>query len=96
MRRAGIAGSARIGRYCRIGGGVGIAGHVTIADHVEISGYTAITKSIDTAGTYSGVYPFEANRDWRRNAAQVRRLSDLARRVAALEDTIAALTRSRS
>jgi UDP-3-O-[3-hydroxymyristoyl] glucosamine N-acyltransferase len=84
----GIAGSVRIGRYCRIGGGVGIAGHVTIADHVEISGGTAITKSIDSSGAYSGVYPFEANRRWRRNAVQVRHLAELARRVAALEDEV--------
>jgi UDP-3-O-[3-hydroxymyristoyl] glucosamine N-acyltransferase len=92
----GIAGSARIGRYCRIGGGVGIAGHVTIADRVEISGHTAVTRSIDAPGIYSGVYPFEPNRDWRKNAVQVRRLADLARRVAALEDELAALRRSRS
>lgn len=92
----GIAGSVRIGRECRIGGGVGIAGHVTIADNVDVSGYTAITKSIPISGVYSGVYPFEANRDWRRNAAQLRHLSDLAHRVAALEDRLAELTRSRS
>jgi UDP-3-O-[3-hydroxymyristoyl] glucosamine N-acyltransferase len=91
----GIAGSAQIGRYCRIGGAVGIAGHVTIADRVEISGNTAITKSIDQPGIYSGVYPFEANRDWRRNAAQLRHLAALARRVKALEDSLAEITRSR-
>jgi UDP-3-O-[3-hydroxymyristoyl] glucosamine N-acyltransferase len=92
----GIAGSVQIGRYCRIGGAVGIAGHVSIADHVEISGHTSITKSIDKAGVYSGVYPFEPNREWRRNAAQLRHLAEIARRVGALEATIAELTRSRS
>jgi UDP-3-O-[3-hydroxymyristoyl] glucosamine N-acyltransferase len=92
----GIAGSVHIGRYCRVGGAVGIAGHVTITDHVEISGHTSITKSIDKPGVYSGVYPFEPNRDWRRNAAQLRHLAELARRVAALEDGLAQLTRSRS
>jgi UDP-3-O-[3-hydroxymyristoyl] glucosamine N-acyltransferase len=84
----GIAGSVRIGRYCRIGGLVGIAGHVDIADNVEISGHTGVTRSIDRAGAYSGVYPFEANRAWRRNATQVRHLADMAKRIAALEDAI--------
>jgi UDP-3-O-[3-hydroxymyristoyl] glucosamine N-acyltransferase len=84
----GIAGSVHIGRYCRIGGGVGIAGHVTIADYVEISGGTSITRSIATRGAYSGVYPFEPNREWRRNAVQLRRLSELARRVAVLEEAV--------
>lgn len=92
----GIAGSVQIGRYCRIGGAVGIAGHVNITDRVEISGHTSITKSIDKPGVYSGVYPFEPNREWRRNAAQLRHLAEIARRVGALEDTLAELTRSRS
>ena len=92
----GIAGSVRIGRHCRIGGGVGIAGHVRIADGVEVSGHTAITKSIETPGVYSGVYPFEPNRDWRRNAAQLRHLAEIGRRVAALEDGLEQLKRSRS
>jgi UDP-3-O-[3-hydroxymyristoyl] glucosamine N-acyltransferase len=92
----GIAGSVQIGRYCQIGGAVGIAGHVSITDRVHISGHTSITKSIDQPGVYSGVYPFEPNREWRRNAAQVRHLAEIARRVAALEDGLAALRRSRS
>ena len=84
----GIAGSAQIGSHCRIGGAVGIAGHVRIADRVEISGQTAITRSIDTPGVYSGVYPFEPNSNWRRNAAQLRHLAEIARRVAALERAV--------
>jgi UDP-3-O-[3-hydroxymyristoyl] glucosamine N-acyltransferase len=92
----GIAGSAQIGRHCRIGGGVGIAGHVTIADRVEISGHTAVTKSIPAPGVFTGVYPFESNRDWRRNAAQLRHLAELARRIAALEGDIEELRRTRT
>lgn len=81
----GIAGSSRIGSYCRIGGASGIAGHLSIADRVEISAHTLITKSITEAGTYTGAYPFESNRDWRRNAASLRSLGELALRVRVLE-----------
>jgi UDP-3-O-[3-hydroxymyristoyl] glucosamine N-acyltransferase len=81
----GIAGSTRIGRRCRIGGASGIAGHLTIADDVEISAHTLITKSIAQSGTYTGAYPFEPNRDWRKNAANLRNLSDLAQRIRHLE-----------
>jgi UDP-3-O-[3-hydroxymyristoyl] glucosamine N-acyltransferase len=91
---AGVAGSARIGRHCRIGGASGIAGHLTIADHVEISAHTIITKSIEKSGTYTGAYPFEENRNWRRNAAQLRHLSELAERVRALEKQLALHERS--
>ena len=92
----GIAGSVQIGRSCRIGGAGGSAGHGRIADHVEISGHTSVTKSIGKPGVYSGVYPFEPNRDWRRNAAQLRHLADIAKRLTALEAALEELTRSRS
>jgi len=91
----GIAGSTKIGRNCRIGGAAGIAGHVTIADGVEISAYSGITKSIDKPGIYTGLYPFEANRDWRRNAAHLRHLAELAERLRSLERELDALGRSK-
>lgn len=84
----GIAGSSRVGRYCRIGGASGIAGHLSIADQVEISAHTLVTKSITEPGTYTGAYPFEANRDWRRNAASLRNLGELTERVRALEKAL--------
>jgi UDP-3-O-[3-hydroxymyristoyl] glucosamine N-acyltransferase len=84
----GIAGSSRIGRFCRIGGASGIAGHLSIADNVEISAHTLVTKSIDEAGTYTGAYPFEHSREWRRNAASLRNLAKLTGRVRALEQEL--------
>jgi len=82
---AGIAGSTTVGRYCRIGGASGIAGHLKIADNVEISTFTLVTKSIGSAGTYTGAYPFERNGEWRRNAVQLKHLDELAQRVRAIE-----------
>jgi len=92
---AGVAGSAKIGRCCRIGGASGIAGHLTIADHVEISTHTLITKSIDKPGVYTGAYPFDVNREWRRNAVQLRHLGDLAERIRALEESLAGTERAK-
>ncbi len=85
---SGIAGSATIGRHCQIGGLSGIAGHLTIADGVVISAHTLITKSIDRPGVYTGAYPFDTNREWRTNAAQLRHLGALAARVRALEQML--------
>ena len=81
----GIAGSAVIGAHCMIGGGAGISGHLTIADHVVISGATSITRSIHKPGFYSGVFPFDDNAAWEKNAATLRHLHALRDRVRALE-----------
>lgn len=82
---AGIAGSAVIGAHCMIGGHAGVAGHVNIADHVVVSAATQITRSIAKPGMYSGLFPFEENAAWERNAATLRQLHALRARVRALE-----------
>lgn len=87
----GIAGSARIGRRCTVGGGAIILGHLTIADDVNISAATLITKSIDRPGTYTGAMPFEAHRDWQKNAARMRHLDAAAEKIRELEARIGRL-----
>ena len=87
---AGIAGSTSIGRHCRIGGSAGILGHLQIADHVEISSFTLINKSISEPGSYAGIYPFSDMGEWRKNAARLRHLDELAKRVKQLEQEISA------
>ena len=87
----GIAGSAIIGRHCRIGGGTGILGHTEISDHVEISSYTMIGKSIRKPGTYTGIFPFSTHDVWRKNAAQLRHLDELANKIKILQQEIAIL-----
>jgi len=81
----GIAGSARIGNHCALGGASMIYGHIAIADHVSVSAGTLIMKSLDEPGTYTGVYPFTTHQRWLKNAAQLRQLDELAKRVRHLE-----------
>ncbi len=88
-----IAGSATIGHHCRIGGCTGILGHIQIADNVEISSFTMIGKSIREAGIYTGIFPFSSNQEWRKNAAQVRHLDELAAKVKTLQQEIEGLKR---
>jgi len=90
---AGIAGSAVIGRYCLIGGGARILGHLQLADHVEIAAHTLVGKSIREAGSYAAIFPFSKTEDWRRNAAHLRHLDDLVKRVKTLEQELEALKR---
>lgn len=81
----GIAGSADIGRQCTIGGAAVILGHLKLADRVNVSAGTLISRSINEAGTYTGVFPSAHNASWARNAVALRHLSELAGRVRELE-----------
>lgn len=72
----GIAGSTIIGKRCIIGGAVGINGHVKITDDVTLSGMTMVTKSIQTAGSYSSGTAAMPTAKWRRAAVRFRQLGD--------------------
>ncbi|WP_349743326.1 UDP-3-O-(3-hydroxymyristoyl)glucosamine N-acyltransferase [Roseateles cavernae] len=82
---AGVAGSAVIGRQCTVGGGAIVLGHLSLADGVHVSAATVVTRSIAKPGTYSGVFPFDDNASWEKNAATLRQLHALRERLRALE-----------
>jgi len=82
----GVAGSATIGAHCSLGGGAIVLGHLTIADRVQVSAATVITRSIGKPGLYSGVFPFDDNAAWEKNAATLRQLHALRERLRALEN----------
>ena len=87
----GIAGSAVIGARCTVGGGAVILGHLTIADDVNVSAGTLVTKSIASAGTYSGAVPFLEHGDWLKNFSRLRHLDAMADKIRALEQRLAEL-----
>jgi UDP-3-O-[3-hydroxymyristoyl] glucosamine N-acyltransferase len=82
----GIAGSTRIGHHSRIGGAAMILGHLEIAPHTEISPGTMVMKSLPKGGKYTALYPLEPHRQWRTNAAHLKHLDDLVRRLSKLEE----------
>ncbi len=81
----GIAGSTRIGAYCTFAGQAGVVGHVSICDHVHVGAACAVTRSITKPGSYGGMFPFDENGVWDKNAATLRQLYALRGRVRALE-----------
>jgi UDP-3-O-[3-hydroxymyristoyl] glucosamine N-acyltransferase len=85
---AGVAGSTTIGAYCQIGGAALIQGHIDICDRVIVSAGTFVTKSIREPGAFTSVLPLMKHEDWKRNAAHLRHLDALVRRVKALEEKI--------
>jgi UDP-3-O-[3-hydroxymyristoyl] glucosamine N-acyltransferase len=85
----GIAGSTQIGARCTFGGQVGIVGHLRIVDDVHVGGGTVISRSILKPGHYGGVFPFDDNATWEKNAATLRQLHALRGRLRALEKKLA-------
>jgi UDP-3-O-[3-hydroxymyristoyl] glucosamine N-acyltransferase len=84
----GVAGSATIGQRCTVGGGAIILGHLTLADDVHISAATVVTRSIIKPGQYSGVFPFDDNAAWEKNAATLRQLHQMRDRLRQLEKKV--------
>ena len=84
----GVAGSAKIGKYCTFGGAAMVLGHLTIADHVHVSSGSLVSRSIHEAGQYTGFYPLAKNADWEKTAAIVRNLEDMRNRLRELEKNI--------
>jgi UDP-3-O-[3-hydroxymyristoyl] glucosamine N-acyltransferase len=88
----GVAGSAKIGKYCTFGGAAMVLGHLTIADKVHISSGSMVSRSILEPGQYTGFYPLAKNADWEKSAAIVRNLDAMRDKIRALEKTIKTLT----
>ena len=90
----GVAGSAKIGKYCTFGGAAMVLGHLTIVDHVHISSGSLVSRSILEAGQYTGFYPLAKNSDWEKTAAIVRNLASLREKIRNLEKNINTLTKT--
>ena len=83
-----IAGGAKRVQRCTVGGGAIVLGHLSLADDVHISAATVVTRSIHKPGQYSGVFPFDDNAAWEKNAATLRQLHQMRDRLRQLEKKI--------
>jgi UDP-3-O-[3-hydroxymyristoyl] glucosamine N-acyltransferase len=81
----GVSGSTTIGARCTFGGQAGVAGHLHIADDVHVTGTSLVSGDIRQAGDYSSAISAGEAAAWRRNAARLRNLDELAARLKKLE-----------
>ena len=91
----GVAGSAKIGKYCTFGGAAMVLGHLTIVDNVHISSGSMVSRSILDPGQYTGFYPLAKNAEWEKSAAIVRNLGTMREKIRELEKTIKSLTQKK-
>jgi UDP-3-O-[3-hydroxymyristoyl] glucosamine N-acyltransferase len=92
----GVAGSAKIGKYCTFGGAAMVLGHLTIVDKVHVGSGSMVSRSILEPGQYTGFYPLAKNADWEKSAAIVRNLTTMRDKLRALEKTIKTRTENES
>jgi len=85
--QVGLAGSTRIGENCILAGQVGTAGHLTVGDGAVITAQSGVPNDVPERSLYSG-YPAVENREWLRMMAALRRLPDLQKRLAELEEKL--------
>ena len=83
--QVGFAGGTELGERCTVGGQAGFAGHLSIADDVHIGGQGRVSRDVSEAGHYASGTSLMTVRDWARNAARYEKLTDLAKRIDALE-----------
>lgn len=88
----GISDSTRIGKHCMLAGGVGLVGHIDICDNVFLTGMTMVTHSITEPGAYSSGTAMQPAAEWRKSAARIRQLDDIARRLRQLEKRVGDVT----
>jgi UDP-3-O-[3-hydroxymyristoyl] glucosamine N-acyltransferase len=88
----GISGSTNIGKHCMLAGGVGLVGHIDICDNVFLTGMTMVTHSITEPGSYSSGTAMQPAAEWRKSAARIRQLDDIARRLRQMEKRVGDVT----
>jgi len=85
--QVGIAGSTTIGDDVTLAGQVGVAGHVTVGKGVTAVGQSGITNSV-ADGTFVSGYPAIENRQWLKSSVIFRKLPELRKALADLEQRI--------
>jgi UDP-3-O-[3-hydroxymyristoyl] glucosamine N-acyltransferase len=94
--QVGIAGSTTVGDQVILAGQVGVADHLDIGDGTRVTAKSGVHGSVPAKSFVSG-YPAINNREWLKASMTFRTLPDLRRtvnelqrRIAALEDELAA------
>jgi UDP-3-O-[3-hydroxymyristoyl] glucosamine N-acyltransferase len=90
VAQVGIAGSVTVGNRVTLGGQVGIAGHLSIGDNAVVNAKSAVWASVEANQTVLGSPATEARR-WQRQAANIRKLPDMRKRIRQLEAEVAEL-----
>lgn len=85
ISQVGISGSTTVGDGAVLGGQAGVGGHLSIGAGARVGGQAGVTGDVPDGATFSG-YPARPHREAMRAQGLIFRLTDLFRRVRALEE----------
>lgn len=91
--QTGVAGSTKIGKWCRVGGQVGFAGHIQVGDNVTIGAQSGISGNVKSGMTMMG-YPAMDAKKFARNHILFRNFQQMAAQVDNLKHEIEELKKS--
>jgi UDP-3-O-[3-hydroxymyristoyl] glucosamine N-acyltransferase len=93
--QVGIAGSTTVEDAVTLAGQVGVAGHLTLGKGTVATAQTGIPNSVP-AGSFISGYPAIPNRDWLKASAVFRKLPELRKTIADLQQRIAELEKKQA
>lgn len=90
-----VAGSTKIGDRMMASGQTGILGHLEICDDVALVHRAAVLQDLKEPGAYGGL-PLQPLQQHMKNSAQLKKLSDLSKKLKELEREVRALKAGKS
>ncbi len=93
--QVGLAGSTRLGSGVMAGGQAGFAGHLRVGDGVQVAAQSGVADDVEAGKVVAGSPAVDIG-VWRRYSVLLKRLPELARRVAKLERLLGENERAKS
>ena len=84
ISQSGISGSTKLGNHVILAGQAGLAGHLKIGDGAQVGAQAGVMQDLEAGQKVLGA-PAQDPRDFMRQAAALRRLPDLLKKIAAWE-----------
>lgn len=91
----GISGSVTVGNNVTMAGQAATNGHITIGDNCLFAGRSGIIGDIPSGSVMAG-FPAQPHKEWLRKEANIRKVSDLVKKVKALEKALEALQQEKA
>lgn len=86
--QTGVSGSAVLGEGCVIGGQVGIVGHIKLANQTKVAGQSGVGNNVEEVGIALQGSPAAEIHAERRSIILYRKLPDMMKRIAQLEEKL--------